>query len=590
MMPCRRAQPSSTARGTTPHRARRAVRPGGPAQLSRVRRALRISHRALSRADARTQRQGRTGRCPLRQAERPGRPRLPRRPRRQSPSPAVVPRDRGSTDPRHDQGDPARDLRSARARGAAPTPALAVGARRVEASQAPRRLSRRLRRRLLLGTASLDRGAALGAGRRQQDRAVPRLHLDRHPSARASGPAADRRRALAAREGPLPYADPRVVSRARRRDRPRLRAVHRCLARRSPPRSASQCPGRPPLRRPLRRRARRRRPCPRARRRPIPLPHHQGHPRPRARSAAAARAPSRRDGARDHAAASRPSLDHLLPRPRTGRQEVTRMELTHQLAPMLRTLRLSGILETLDVRNRQAVEQQSSFVEFLTLLLQDEVERRAQSKLRLRLRRAAFDPTKTLEGFDFSFNPKLNKAQVFDLATGQFIARLKSVLVYGPTGVGKSHLAQALAHEACRRGYEVLFVATDKMLTHLAGDRADGTREARLARYTRPDLLVLDDFGLKPLRAPGPEDLYDVINERYERGSILVTSNRDRAEWPELFGEPLLASARSEEHTFELQSQSNLVCRLLLGKKKLNIITNINIVLHWSNLSFACAL
>jgi DNA replication protein DnaC len=110
------------------------------------------------------------------------------------------------------------------------------------------------------------------------------------------------------------------------------------------------------------------------------------------------------------------------------------MELTHQLTPMLRTLRLSGILETLDVRNRQAVEQQSSFIDFLTTLLHDEVERRAQSKLRLRLRRAAFDPTKTLESFDFSFNPKLNKAQIFNLATCQFIARHESVLVYGPTG------------------------------------------------------------------------------------------------------------------------------------------------------------
>jgi DNA replication protein DnaC len=237
------------------------------------------------------------------------------------------------------------------------------------------------------------------------------------------------------------------------------------------------------------------------------------------------------------------------------------MELTHQLSPMLRTLRLSGILETLDVRNRQAVEQQSSFVDFLTMLLHDEVERRAQNKLRLRLRRAAFDPTKTLEGFDFSFNPKLNKAQVFDLATCQFIARHESVLVYGPTGVGKSHLAQALAHEACRRGHEVLFVSTDKMLTHLAGGRADGTRDTRLARYTRPDLLVLDDFGLKALRPPGPEDLYDVINERYERASILLTSNRDRAEWAELFGEPLLASAALDRlthgaHFVEITGQS----------------------------------
>jgi DNA replication protein DnaC len=225
------------------------------------------------------------------------------------------------------------------------------------------------------------------------------------------------------------------------------------------------------------------------------------------------------------------------------------MELTHQLTPMLRILRLSGILETLDVRNRQAVEQPTSFVEFLTVLLQDEVERRAQSKLRLRLRRAAFDPTKTLEGFDFSFNPKLNKAQVFDLATCQFIERHENVLLYGPTGVGKSHLGQALAHEACRRGFDVVFIDTAKMLTHLAGGRADGTHEQRRLRYTRPDLLVLDDFGLKGLRPPGPEDLYDVINERYEKASILLTSNRDRAEWPELFGEPLLASAALDRLT-----------------------------------------
>jgi len=100
-----------------------------------------------------------------------------------------------------------------------------------------------------------------------------------------------------------------------------------------------------------------------------------------------------------------------------------------------------------------------------------------------------------------------------------------------------------VAHEACRQGCQVLFVNTHKMLQHLNGGRADGTFDQRLQRYLRPDLLILDDFGLKPLTPPGPEDLYDIINERYEKGSILLTSNRAPAEWPDLFGDPLLASA-----------------------------------------------
>lgn len=219
------------------------------------------------------------------------------------------------------------------------------------------------------------------------------------------------------------------------------------------------------------------------------------------------------------------------------------MELVHQLASPLKSLRLSGILETLEARNRQAIDGQWSYIEFLSRLLEDEVARRAQKQLALRLRRAAISTTKTLESFDFTFNPTINRQQVMHLAACDYVREHRNVVVCGPTGVGKSHLAQALAHEACIQGFNVLFTQTHKMLQHLNGGRADGTYERRFNSYLRPDVLVLDDFGLRALQPPGPEDLYDIIDARYERSSILLTSNRAPSEWADLFHDPLLASA-----------------------------------------------
>jgi len=219
------------------------------------------------------------------------------------------------------------------------------------------------------------------------------------------------------------------------------------------------------------------------------------------------------------------------------------MELTHQLTPYLTKLRLSGILQTLESRNRQAVDGHWSYIEFLSRLLEDEAERRAQKQLTLRLRRAAVNSTKTLEAFDFNFNPALNRQQVLQLASCEFIRQKHNLLIYGPTGTGKTHLAQALVHEAARQGFDAVFTTTHKMLQHLNGGRADGTWERRLQIYLRPELLVLDDFGLKALPAPGPSDLYAVIDGRYEKGSIVLTSNRAPAEWPDVFVDPLLASA-----------------------------------------------
>jgi DNA replication protein DnaC len=219
------------------------------------------------------------------------------------------------------------------------------------------------------------------------------------------------------------------------------------------------------------------------------------------------------------------------------------MELKAQLATQLRQLRLSGVLETLEARNRQAIDGQWNYIEFLSRLLEVEIERRAQKQLSLRLRRATLNTSKTLEGFDFSFNPHINRQQILALAACDFIREKRNTLICGPTGVGKTHLSQALGQEAARQGFDVLLVSVQKMLSHLNGGRADGSWERRFNTYLRPDLLILDDFGLKPIQPPGPEDLYDIINERYEKGSILLTSNRAPSEWPDIFLDPLLASA-----------------------------------------------
>ena len=140
------------------------------------------------------------------------------------------------------------------------------------------------------------------------------------------------------------------------------------------------------------------------------------------------------------------------------------MELKSQLVPKLKSLRLSGILETLEVRNKEAIQEKCTYVEFLQKLLEDEVERRGQKQLSLRLRRSNLDPQKTLEVFDFSFNPAINRQQIYDLATCGFVERAESIFLCGPAGVGKSHLCQAWAHEAVLRGYDVLFTRTSAML------------------------------------------------------------------------------------------------------------------------------
>lgn len=227
----------------------------------------------------------------------------------------------------------------------------------------------------------------------------------------------------------------------------------------------------------------------------------------------------------------------------------------HPLLPKLRQLKLSGMLQTLDLRAAQAIERQLSPLEFLALLLDDELERRSQQRLVHRLALSGCDSLKSLAQFDFSAAPGVNRMLIQDLATCAFIPRHENILLCGPTGVGKSHLANAIAVEALKREYRVLSRPTHRLLNDLHAARANGAHSRLLARFLRCDLLVLDDFGLQALSAQAVQDLYEIITERYERGSLIITSNRAFEEWAEIFNNDLLASAaldRLTHHTHTL--------------------------------------
>ncbi|WP_276309522.1 IS21-like element helper ATPase IstB [Alteromonas alba] len=214
-----------------------------------------------------------------------------------------------------------------------------------------------------------------------------------------------------------------------------------------------------------------------------------------------------------------------------------------ELTPLLKQLRLSGMTDSLAMRNREAIEHQLSYPDFLALLVQDEVARRDQKKYATRLRRAGFRGNKTLESFDLNANPNLNRAYINELADCRFIDEYVAVLIAGPCGTGKSHLAQAIGHCAVQQGIDVLFFTQAKLLANLHAARATNTYEKRFQTLAKVDLLIIDDFGLKPLKSPQDEDLHDLIDERYEQKSTIITSNLDFSEWGQAFPNKLLGAA-----------------------------------------------
>lgn len=214
-----------------------------------------------------------------------------------------------------------------------------------------------------------------------------------------------------------------------------------------------------------------------------------------------------------------------------------------EINDLLKQLRLGYIMEMLTQRNREAVERKLAYPEFLALLLQDEILGKENKKLTARIKRANIRGDKTLESFDFNFNPKINRAQIQELASCRFIAEKSPVLIVGPCGTGKSHLAQALAHCAIRQGIDVLWLPQSKLFNELQAAKATGHYEKKFGELAKVSLLIIDDFGLKPLRNPQDEDFHDLISERYERASTIVTSNLDYSEWGNAFPNRLLAAA-----------------------------------------------
>jgi DNA replication protein DnaC len=219
------------------------------------------------------------------------------------------------------------------------------------------------------------------------------------------------------------------------------------------------------------------------------------------------------------------------------------MKLT-ELDPALRKLRLSGMANHLEMRLLEAQKAHWAPIDFLSALVQDELQRRQDRLLERRIKQARFrDAGKALDGFDFAFNPKIDRALVFELATGRFITRGEDSLFLGPPGSGKSHLAQAIGLAVIHQGHRVAYREVHTLLEELADATLDGERKHYVAEMASVPLLILDDLGMRKLPTTAAEDLLELIMRRYERTSTLITSNRPVDDWGRLLGDTAAVTA-----------------------------------------------
>lgn len=214
-----------------------------------------------------------------------------------------------------------------------------------------------------------------------------------------------------------------------------------------------------------------------------------------------------------------------------------------ELQRALKQLRLGGIATVLETRLHQAQSEPMAPIDLISCLVSDELARRGDRLLERRRKAAGFRNLHTLDNFDFSFNKKMNRSLVFDLATANFIARHEDALFLGPPGTGKSHLAQAIGLAAIQQGYRVLYRETHTLLSDIAEAAIDGTRKEHMELLSTVPLLIMDDLGMRKLPPTAAEDLLEIVMRRYERASTLLTSNRPVEDWGKLLGDTAAVTA-----------------------------------------------
>ncbi len=215
----------------------------------------------------------------------------------------------------------------------------------------------------------------------------------------------------------------------------------------------------------------------------------------------------------------------------------------NEIIKNLKNLKLSGMAKVLDIRNQYAIEKQMSYVDFLALLIEDEGVNRQSNSYHKRFVLSKLYADKTIDEYDFSWQAKLNKKEVLDIASCRFIHEKKNVVFMGNAGVGKTHLANAIGLEALKQGFKVVLIHATQLIDELVSSKGTGTYNRIIKRFLTADVLIIDELGFKSFQKDCVDEFFEIIRRRYETNSIIITSNRNFEDWSNIFGDKVLASA-----------------------------------------------